>query len=126
MGIQASTGETPLTVAAEAGKAGVVAVLLRAGADPNKRDKVGDYNALYLAGFSNHVSTVRALLDAGAKANSSVDGTTVLANAAYDGLLGLVQMLLEAGADPLRRSDGELPATIAEENGHADVVALLL
>lgn len=91
---------TPLFYAAAAGKTAVLKVLLEAGADPNKREDRAGYSAQ--------------------------QDYTPLHYAATNGHADAVKVLLSFGADPaLRESKGKrTPRQLAEDNQHADVVAL--
>ena len=135
-------GRTPLHHASSNGFVVVVELLLRAGANKNELDNNGR-TPLYLAVANEHVDVVELLvrmgvdLDHSFTATSQLDGDVEheppLHHAADRGLLGMVQMLLHAGADPNKRfSDigktysGCTPLHRATRNGHADVVKALI
>jgi ankyrin repeat protein len=86
---------------------GAVAALLRAGADPNGRDREGS-TALYHAAVGDEVAVARLLLAAGADPNlesvAETEGLPLCAAAAW-GHNEMVNELLAFGADPNRRED---------------------
>jgi ankyrin repeat protein len=71
---------------------------------------------------------VELLLEKGAEVDlqGTYEGFTALMTAASEGLVDIVRVLLEHGADPsLVDKDGDTAASFAQQNGHAEVVALL-
>ena len=95
-------GETPLHLAASAGKPGVVSLLLEAGAEVDARDNWGGtplLEALRVT-FGNELA-IAALLDAGADVNAGdEDGRVPIHEAASWQDAAVVGRLLELGADP--------------------------
>ncbi|MEU9580836.1 ankyrin repeat domain-containing protein [Streptomyces chilikensis] len=86
-----------------------VAVLLRAGADPNGRDAEGT-TALYAASVQGAAAVARRLLEAGAlpdleSAGQGAEGTPLCAAACW-GHEDAVRVLLAHGADAALREDG--------------------
>ena len=77
----------------------------------------------------SHISTVRALVEAGADVNlmsSSGPGRTALMYAAIGGYNGVVTYLLEAGADPkIKDSDKQDAAKLAEAWGREITAELI-
>jgi ankyrin repeat protein len=93
------TGATPLHWAAHAGDDQAVALLLRAGADPNATNRYG-VTPLALACASGNAKAVESLLAAGADANrASPEGETPLMVAARVGVMDSVTSLLRHGAN---------------------------
>ena len=136
-------GRTPLHHASSNGFVVAVELLLRTGANKNELDNNGR-TPLFLAVANEHVDVVELLthmrvdLDHSFTATSQLDGEVSheppLHHAADHGLLGMVQMLVRAGADPNKRfSDvvgktysGCTPLHRAAHNGHTDVVQALI
>ena len=103
----------------------IVAALLRAGADPNVRNKLGA-TPLHTAAFArDNPTTVKALLKAGADVNArNENGTTPLhwASSAAN-----VVALLEGGANVnARTKDGHIPLHLAAHKPKLAVIAELL
>ena len=85
---------TPLLLAADAGHADVVAVLLDSGADVDCADDTG-WTALMWASFRGHEEIVTYLLDRGANPNkTSSNGWSALMSASYWGIARVVKILL--------------------------------
>ncbi|MFE9741768.1 ankyrin repeat domain-containing protein [Streptomyces sp. NPDC006477] len=122
-------GETALYRAAVGDEAGIVRVLLAAGADPG-RGSGEDGGDLPLCGAAvgGHTEVARALLAAGAAADQEeAYGFTALAWALRLGHADTARALLEYGADPDRRGpDGILPLVAAARRGSSGCVRALL
>ena len=124
-----SVGWTALMFAARAGWAGVVPLLVSAGAGVNKVNPEGDrMSALYYAASSGRAKAVAALLQAGAAVDqAAVSGCTPLFTAAQQGHVTVVVALLTAGAAvDQAKADGGTPLFIAALRGRTAVVAALL
>ncbi|MGE0360296.1 MAG: ankyrin repeat domain-containing protein [Vicinamibacterales bacterium] len=91
---------TPLVIAARTGNAGVVDVLLKAGADATAATTTGT-TPLMLAAASGSVDAVKALLAAGAEVDAreqSMQQTALMFAAAYS-RVDVMRALIAAGAD---------------------------
>jgi ankyrin repeat protein len=97
-------GVTPLLHASGTGDAAMAELLLRSGANPSKAHPEGQ-TPLLAAARSGSVATVRHLLARGVDVNhaESFQKTTALMWAAAEGHIDVVDLLLEAGADPNRQ-----------------------
>lgn len=135
---ETDAGWTPLSKAAVEGQLGSVKALVEAGAvinrpvqpaAPGKPRKKG-MSALHAALESRREDLVEFLLSAGADPNlahgRTGSGTTPLIIAAVGGVVGVVRMLVEAGADmePVAAGISVLAAAAAE--GHTGVVQYLV
>lgn len=91
--------------AARLGRADMIPLLHRAGADLEGRD-AGGHTALILASYHGSLETTRALLDEGARANTPdlARGNTALMGAAFKGFTEIVSCLLAGGADADHRN----------------------
>ncbi|MFK0229010.1 ankyrin repeat domain-containing protein [Streptomyces sp. NPDC090303] len=122
-------GETALYRAAVGDEAGIVRVLLAAGADP-ARGSGEDGGDLPLCGAAcgGHTEVVRALLASGARADQEeAYGFTALAWALRLGHADTARVLLEHGADPDRPGpDGLVPLVAAARRGSTGSVRALL
>ncbi|KAI9777862.1 MAG: hypothetical protein M1839_008539 [Geoglossum umbratile] len=101
--------------------------LLRAGAQPDSKDKDGQTPLLWAA-QKGHEADVKLLLEKGAKPDSKDNyGQTLLSRAAQNGHEAVVKLLLEKGAQPDSKDNyGQTPLLWAANNGHEAVVKLLL
>ncbi len=133
-------GRTPLMEAALRGDLELVAMLLEAGADPHRQDRWGE-TALFDAVRAGHLAVVRRLLEAGADpdvANTRPgrepdSGYTPLMYAVTRAGIGtfgdweaMVALLLEAGADPNRRTpSGATALMVAQRYGQQALAELL-
>ncbi|EQC31831.1 TKL protein kinase [Saprolegnia diclina VS20] len=119
-------GSTPLHMAAMHGHLPLVIALVTAGADINLRDARGA-TALMRALFGSHVPTAKLLLDAGANVNDDAWGESPLFLACRLGLTSLVPQLVDLGADATALYHAGLtPLHIAIQEGHAEIVSMLL
>jgi ankyrin repeat protein len=93
-------GVTPLWVAATLDNTAMIARLLQARGNPNLAPPTGG-NPLMIASRNNNIAAVKLLLAHGANANAKEDaqGQTALMWATAQQHPGVVQVLLEAGAD---------------------------
>lgn len=116
---------TALFVASDEGHAGVVKVLLQAGASPDSG--VPDVSPLNMAASKGHVEVMRLLLAHGATVDANQDRGTPLAHAAVKGNINAMEPLLTHGAIPnATDARGEGPLHLAVRYGRLDAVRLLL
>ncbi|MFJ5225998.1 ankyrin repeat domain-containing protein [Streptomyces sp. NPDC088400] len=122
-------GQTALYLAAVSDEAGLVRLLLAAGADPQRASgpERGDL-PLCAAACGGHTEVVRALLAAGARPDSREDfGFTAGAWAVVQGFPDTLEALLEYGADPdLPGPNGEPLLLLAARRGSTPSVRVLL
>lgn len=132
LNIKDNNGDTPLLIAASKAYYTIVALLVKAGADPNVVNirqssplmcviqSIEDQQA-------NAEECMDILLKHGADVNRLVDGDTPLIIASRKGLLNAVKVLLQRGADiTLCGKFRHTAFTKAVVNGHLDVARLLL
>lgn len=122
--ITASTGTTPLLIAANLGDGDVVQLLLDANANVNKARLKHGHTPLYTAAENGHAGVVRQLLNANADVNKA-SVTTVIDHVTDHGPFNELTITTNHtyyGAT----SDGQTPLFIAARKGHADVVRQLL
>jgi hypothetical protein len=101
----------------------VVGILLQAGANVNMAHLASGATPLHMAVVHGHIEVVKMLLAAGANTNTiTTEDATPLYVAAKNGYVDVVKALLAAGAS----KSFPAPLKIAEDRGHADIVALLL
>lgn len=123
-------GDVPLLYALAAGELETARILLELGADPDEPNVSGATPFGGICGLG-HSGLVPLALANGAdlEARSSFgrhESMTPLMLAAAGGHREVVELLVEAGADPSARSEsGGTAATLAAEAGHPDVAALL-
>ncbi|GAA2426650.1 ankyrin repeat domain-containing protein [Streptomyces glaucus] len=118
--------------AALTGDVARVKALLRAGADPERRDGEG-VTPLYLASVQGETEVARLLLEAGAFPDTESGGVgsegTPLCAAACWGHTETVRVLLAHGADPNLREDhgtGWSPLEWADDGPRPETAALLV
>jgi ankyrin repeat protein len=118
--------------AAAAGNAGVVAALLRLGADPNGLDTGGHAPLYYVANArtgADGAQVVRMLVMAGADVHEAagVMRCTALHMAARRGNVAVAAALLDGGADiEARDRQGDTPLRRAVNCGQLEVAAFFL
>jgi ankyrin repeat protein len=122
-------GRTPLHAAGFFGKVDAVERLLDAHAEVMAISSNYMANTplhAAIAGRTDH-ATVRLLVQRGADVNHrAAGGWTPLHLAASRGSLPVIELLLEAGADPAATSDdGKTAADVARERGHPDAARRL-
>lgn len=88
------------------------------------------FTPLHIAAFVNNAAAARALLEAGADADTLARATyarvTPLGTCAFAGATDVARVLLEYGADPsIAEDDRETPLDVARANGHEALVELL-
>lgn len=96
-------GITPLMLGAANGSAITIRELLKAGANPQARNIVGE-TALEIAAYQGYLPAVQAILAAGADVNAiDKDGSTPLIGAVVAGHKPVIEELLKRGADATYR-----------------------
>jgi ankyrin repeat protein len=123
-------GWTALHAAAVAGDCGIAEDLLAHGADVNASETLQGRTPLLWAAAGGRTDLVKRLLDRGAdiKVRENFSGTTALicAAAGERGDLGLVNLLLEHGAEPGAKDDhGDSAVDWARRRGSLKVVLVL-
>ena len=126
--VRDASGSTPLLVAASSDDAAQVKTLLKAGANPNVRNKL-ETTPLLEAAFHSNVEIIEALLDAGADPNTSgADGQTPLMLVARGTNVAAAKMLLAKGANPNARESQRQQASLmwAAANSQGPMTRLLI
>jgi ankyrin repeat protein len=126
--------QAPLRLASDVNNETAVALLIKAGADPNAKSS-GGTTALFAAAESGYTGVVRQLLKAGADfhAAQGSDGEpeTPLASAASFKRWDIVELLVNSGANPnVRDRNGWAPIDFAAMHacgaGREDILKLLI
>lgn len=116
-----SSGQTPLSWAAENGHKAVVKLLLENGAEIDAKDNLGQTPLLWAA-RNGYEKVVRLLLEEGAEL-----GPMLLLWAARKGHEPVVKLLIERGAElESPDSNQQTPLSWAARNGHDAVVRVLI
>jgi len=124
----ASNGWTPLHAAAFANNAAAAAILIAAGAEVDARAKNRfDNTPLQVSMLTESADAAKVLIAHGANVNARMsEGYTALHEAAFNGDVVSIRMLLAAGADPsLRVPDGRTAVDLARAAKHDDAARLL-
>ena len=119
---------TLLQYASNIGNIDAVDALLDANADPNVCDQEDNCSPLIDASENGHVQIVRKLLDKKADINkkTGISDRTALFYACTFGKEDVVDVLLNAGADPNVCDQDNSPLIIASKKGHVQIVRKLL
>ncbi|KAG8003671.1 Cyclin-dependent kinase 4 inhibitor C, partial [Nibea albiflora] len=106
------------------GSTPVIEALLKAGADPDRRDPVCGLTVTHDAAREGFVDSVRLLLDYKADPNLCDHKDNLpLHLAAMWGHLEVVKLLIGRTADPQKpNGEGRTARQLAEDAGHADIV----
>jgi uncharacterized protein len=121
-------GYTALHLACFFGHPNLAEMLLRYGADSNARSRNAmSVTPLHSAAAARKQRSVEWLVEYGADINAAQQGGwTALHEAARQGNTEMAEYLLSKGADPMKKSDeGKVPADLANEKGHQQVLAAL-
>lgn len=119
-------GLSPCLWAVISGQSHIILDFIRMGVDPNATSGDGKSALAWAAGLG-WVNIAELLINSGALSNSPNTYLVPLKEASASGALGIVQMLLEYGADPNDRDrDGWSAIHWAAEEGHLEIVRLLL
>lgn len=118
-----STDESPLMIAALMGQTDWVAKLIARGGDVNKTG----WTPLHYAATRGNLAAMSLLLDNYAYIDaSSPNGSTPLMMAAFYGTPEAVNLLLQAGADPLiKNAKGMTAIDFAQQNKRTDSAELI-
>jgi ankyrin repeat protein len=124
---QGGGGYTPAMHCCYGGHSEILQFLLEQGANASLTAG-GGWAPLHWAAFCNAYECAAVLLRHGVTLDAiNTFGRTALWNASSKGLLPIVQLLVQGGADIeiIADNDGQTPIVIARERGHAAVVAYL-
>ncbi|CAL4110969.1 unnamed protein product, partial [Meganyctiphanes norvegica] len=126
--IQSATGATPLYAAVRNGKFEAMELLVKLGADVDKRETTFNGTALIQAAASGQDLAIITLLDLGADINAkNIYGNTALHMAAQEGQARAVQVLIDHYADIHARDyNGNSPLHDAAWAGRSNAVEVLL
>jgi ankyrin repeat protein len=121
-------GRTPLVWAVQENKVAIARTLLAYGADPDAPSQLEfGMTAMMAASVEPNMEIMQLLLDNGANVNTlDSRGDPAINWAANYGHANLVQVLLDAGANPGIASSHGAVLEIALRRGHRDIVDLLI
>lgn len=129
-------GNTPLFVAAKAGRTPLIRVMIVVGVAHTQNE--GGKTALWIAAHEGHTDVCIALLQGGATHDCCGGGVSPLSAAAYNGHAGTCRTLLQLGASmcedraaaggaaSAKDTKTRTPFCWAATNGHLDVVRLFV
>lgn len=118
--------QTPLMLVPDFNHPALVALLLKAGADPNVHARWGGQRTLDLAAMTGSIETVSLLLKAGADPNAAINGNgSALVQAIQSGRKEMVALLLNAGANPRQKAWGQTPLEMAAVTRNKEIAALI-
>ena len=122
---EASDAEFLLQAAVVRGDIDTMTQLLDDGAEVDKATKK-DLTPLWIACDRGNTDAARLLLDRGAEVDRArEDGRTPLHAACENGHIDAARLLLDNGAEVDRAVKGATPLSIAKQEGHSSIVALL-
>lgn len=117
---------TALIIAADQGYDEIVKMLILKGAPLESTDEQG-YTALAKAARKGHLTTLKILINAGAKVNVQPEGRSVLMHVVEKNNMLLSQLLIAAGADlNFTDAEGDTALKIARRNGFYDLDLMLV
>lgn len=120
-------GRTALSYAVQSGSLDMVCRLIAAGANVNSRDTSG-WAPLHFAAQNYDLPIASKLIEEGANINhQDTDGNTALSRAVFasNGRSGLIERLVEAGADyELPNNYGISPLSLAKTIANYDVLSV--
>lgn len=115
-----------LIVAADQGFDDIVKMLIVRSAPLEQKDENG-YTALAKCAKNGHLTTLKILINAGAKVDVKPEGRSVLMHVVEKNNMLLSQLLIAAGADlDFSDSEGDTALKIARRNGFYDLDLMLV
>jgi len=126
--IKSFFGGTPLHIASYYEYKDIVKLLIKAGANPNARNRYSGGTPLHHASNYGHKYIVKLLIKAGANPNIADNyGNTPLHDASCNGHKDIVKLLLKVGANPnVINEYGNTPLHLALIKVYKEIVKLLL
>ena len=121
-------GDAPLVMAAYLGHAGIVRVLLDAGADVTAVDPGMRATALHAAAYAGRTEAARLLIAHGIDIDKQgpKNGYTALHDAIWENHADTARVIIEAGADlTLKSHAGETPLDFAKAKHRREIVAMI-
>lgn len=123
------SGNSALMLAAQAGHAACVNMLVAAGANVNFARETDGKSPLIVAAVAGHLECIRILLARGADTEARSNfGNTAALLASFEGHTQVLSLLLSSGAHPSVRNTphARTPLHYAASGGHVECVKLLL